>query len=60
MVCGDFCGSPVREREGGASLSAIADGLTDERVPTAHGGERWWPATVRKVLVGQDAATLVA
>ena len=46
----------VRERRAGASLSAIADALTDEGVPTAHGGARWWPATVRKVLAGQDAA----
>jgi DNA invertase Pin-like site-specific DNA recombinase len=45
----------VREHQGGASFSAIARTLTDERVPTAHGGGRWWPATVRKVLQGQDA-----
>jgi DNA invertase Pin-like site-specific DNA recombinase len=49
----------VRERQGGASLSTIANGLTDEGVPTAHGGSRWWPATVRKILAGQDAATIV-
>ena len=49
----------VRERRAGASLSAIADALTDEGVPTAHGGARWWPATVRKVLAGQDAAPMV-
>jgi hypothetical protein len=45
----------VREHRGGASFSSIARTLTDKRVPTAHGGERWWPATVRKVLQGQDA-----
>ena len=28
----------VRERKAGASLSAIADGLTEDGVPTAHGG----------------------
>jgi DNA invertase Pin-like site-specific DNA recombinase len=48
----------VRERRGGASLSAIADGLNDEGVPTAHGGSRWWPATVRKVLGGQQASAV--
>jgi hypothetical protein len=46
----------VRERRGGASLGAIASSLADDGVPTAHGG-KWWPATVRKVLAGQDAAT---
>jgi DNA invertase Pin-like site-specific DNA recombinase len=45
----------VRERRGGSSLAAIASGLTAEGVPTAHGG-KWWPATVRKVLSGQDAS----
>ena len=37
----------VRERHGGASLSAIAAGLSDDGVPTAHGAE-WWPATIAK------------
>jgi DNA invertase Pin-like site-specific DNA recombinase len=45
----------VRERRAGVSFSAIARTLTDERVPTAHGGGRWWPATIRKVLQGQEA-----
>jgi hypothetical protein len=44
----------VRERQAGASLAAIASALTDEGVPEAHGG-KWWPATIRKVLSGQDA-----
>ena len=39
-----------REREKGATLAAIADGLNTDGIPTAHGGERWWPATVRTVL----------
>jgi Recombinase len=34
------------------SLSEIARALTAEGVPTAHGGRRWWPSTVRAVLVG--------
>jgi DNA invertase Pin-like site-specific DNA recombinase len=50
----------VRERKRGASLSAIADTLTDEGAPTAHGGARWWPATIRKVLQGQDALAMRA
>jgi hypothetical protein len=32
------------------SLAAIAEALNDERVPTAQGGERWWPSTVRAAL----------
>jgi hypothetical protein len=35
----------------GRGLSEIARALTAEGVPTAHGGRRWWPSTVRAVLV---------
>jgi DNA invertase Pin-like site-specific DNA recombinase len=38
------------ERAAGASLAAIGRGLDADGVPTAHGGARWWPATVRAVL----------
>jgi Recombinase len=34
----------------GASLHQIAAGLNADRTPTAHGGTRWWPSTVRSVL----------
>ncbi len=37
-------------RQGGATLTAIADQLNEEGVPTARGGARWYPATVRAVL----------
>lgn len=40
----------VAERAAGRTLSAIADGLTDDGVPTVRGGARWWPSTVRAVL----------
>lgn len=50
----------VADRAAGASLRAIADALTAEGVPTAHGGARWYASTVRKVLAGQDAAALAA
>jgi hypothetical protein len=33
------------------SLGEIARGLTADGVPTAHGGRRWWPSTVREVLL---------
>ena len=40
----------VAEREAGGTLQAIADHLNAEMVPTAQGGQRWWPGTVRAVL----------
>jgi len=39
-----------RERAAGKSLTAIADGLKADRIPTAQGGRRWYPATVRYTL----------
>ena len=38
------------ERKAGRSLANIADMLNEEQVPTAQGGRRWWPSTVRAVL----------
>ena len=35
-------------REDGMTYRAIADRLNAARVPTAHGGRRWHPATVRR------------
>lgn len=41
----------VRElREDGLSFARIADVLTAEGVPTAQGGARWYPSSVRAVL----------
>ncbi len=40
----------VREREAGATLEAIAEGLDRDAIPTAQGGTRWWSATVGAVL----------
>jgi DNA invertase Pin-like site-specific DNA recombinase len=40
-----------RQRERGASLRAIADSLNRDEVATAQGGARWYPATVRHVLL---------
>lgn len=39
-------------RARGMTFTAIADELNAEGVPTAHGGVRWWPATIRAVLQG--------
>ena len=35
----------------GQSFGEIAQALTSEGVATAHGGRRWWPSTVRAVLL---------
>lgn len=43
-------------RAGGASLASIAGTLTAEGVPTAHGGAKWHPSTVRAVLGSQAAS----
>jgi DNA invertase Pin-like site-specific DNA recombinase len=43
----------AREREAGTTWSAIADGLNADGVPTAHGGARWWPSTVRAVATSR-------
>ena len=40
----------ARMRAGGMSLGAIADQLTAEEVPTAHGGVLWWPSAVQATL----------
>ena len=39
----------VRERQEGRTLAAIAADLNAERVPTAQGGARWWPSTVKEI-----------
>ena len=49
----------VSAQAGGASLRAIAAGLTADAVPTATGG-KWHASTVRAVLNSQDAAALRA
>jgi hypothetical protein len=39
-----------RLRVEGLSFARIADSLNADGVPTSHGGQRWWPSTVRFVL----------
>ncbi len=39
------------ERAEGKTLAAIADGLNEESVPTAHGGRIWHRATIRQILL---------
>ena len=37
-------------RAGGASMAKIAAALNEDGVPTAHGGVKWYPSTVKAVL----------
>jgi len=46
----------VADRRTGASLASIADALTAEGVPTAHGGVRWHVSTVSALLRRSRAA----
>lgn len=52
----------LAEHGAGESLSGISRTLNAEAVPTAHGGARWYPSTVRAVIVSSTelAAELVA
>ena len=38
------------ERAAGKSLRAIANGLNADHIPTAQGGHRWHPSTIRHTL----------
>ena len=38
------------EHAAGSSLAEIARGLNRDQVPTAQGGRKWWPSTVKAVL----------
>lgn len=45
----------LAEHEAGQSWSAIGRGLDADGVPTAQGGARWYPATVRSVAMAANA-----
>jgi DNA invertase Pin-like site-specific DNA recombinase len=45
----------VSAHEGGAGWSAIARQLNADGIPTAHGGARWYPSTVRGVALAGAA-----
>ena len=50
----------VTDRASGVSFGKIAAALNADGVPTAQGGKRWYPATVKAVVSGQDAARIRA
>jgi DNA invertase Pin-like site-specific DNA recombinase len=44
----------AKERRAGAGWSAIANHLNTDKVPTAHGGNKWYPSTVRAVALAHE------
>jgi DNA invertase Pin-like site-specific DNA recombinase len=44
----------MAERNEKRTLRTIANALNDDGVPTAHGGKRWYPSTVRQVLASRS------
>jgi hypothetical protein len=46
----------VAAHQAGDTLAAIARGLQADGVATGQGGARWYPASVRAVLVSQGLA----
>lgn len=50
----------VAERRNGATLAGIAEGLTEDGIPTARGGDRWSTSSVQGVLNSTLGRTLAA
>lgn len=50
----------VAERGEGQTLAAIADGLNRDSVATARGGSRWYPSTVKAVLMSSELDALAS
>ncbi|APE09633.1 hypothetical protein BO226_10815 [Rhodococcus sp. 2G] len=48
----------VTERAEGRTFQAIADRLMSDGIPTARGKATWYPATVKAVMVSDNAAAL--
>jgi DNA invertase Pin-like site-specific DNA recombinase len=42
-----------------SSYSGVARFLNEHAVPTAHGGKKWYPASVQKVIQSQDGQSLL-
>ena len=49
----------VMERDQGRTFQAIANGLMADGIPTARGKTRWYPATIKAVVVSDNAAALL-
>jgi DNA invertase Pin-like site-specific DNA recombinase len=48
----------LAERARGRTFQAIADGLMADGIPTARGKTRWFPATIKAVMISDNAAVL--
>jgi DNA invertase Pin-like site-specific DNA recombinase len=46
----------ITERREGRTFQVIADGLMADRIPTARGKTRWFPATIKAVVTSDNAA----
>jgi DNA invertase Pin-like site-specific DNA recombinase len=46
----------TKAHRAGQGWSAIARALEADGVPTAHGGQRWYPSTVRAIYMSREAA----
>ena len=53
-VPADVAGRIRAEHAAGRTLGQIARGLDADGIPTAQGGRRWWPSSVRAVLIRCD------
>jgi DNA invertase Pin-like site-specific DNA recombinase len=56
MVPADLVARLRTAHEAGSGWSALARQFNAEGVPTAHGGSRWYPSTVRAVVMSAGAA----
>jgi DNA invertase Pin-like site-specific DNA recombinase len=56
-VDADLARRIVRERRAGMTLASIARGLQEDGIPTTRGGQRWYPSTIRSVLVRAGEGT---
>jgi hypothetical protein len=42
------------EHAAGRTLGELARGLDADQIPTAQGARRWWPSSVRAILIRSD------
>jgi hypothetical protein len=53
-VPADVAARIIAEHAAGRTLGEIGRGLDADQVPTAQGGRRWWPSSVRFILIRSD------
>jgi DNA invertase Pin-like site-specific DNA recombinase len=55
MIAADLVARIRAAHDAGAGWSALARQLNEEGLPTAHGGSKWYPSTVRAVVMSAEA-----